>query len=81
MKNLVKLFALALVGITLFSCTTDEYDAALEESVKVTENIHNAQFREGDEAAKDEDTIAVVDTLLNTREVDGDPVIIVVKKD
>ena len=38
MKNLVKLFALALVGITLFSCTTDEYDAALEESVKVTEN-------------------------------------------
>lgn len=81
MKNLVKLFALALVGITFFSCTTDEYDAALEESVKVTENIHNAQFREGDEAAKDEDTIAVVDTLLNTREVDGDPVIIVVKKD
>lgn len=81
MKNLVKLFALALVGITLFSCTTDEYDAALEESVKVTENIHNAQFREGDEAAKDEDTIAVVDTLLNIREVDGDPVVIIIKKD
>lgn len=81
MKNLVKLFALALVGISLFSCTTDEYDAALEESVKVTENIQNAQFREGDEAAKEQDSITVVDTLLTYREVDGDPVIIVVKKD
>lgn len=81
MKNLVKLFALALVGITLFSCTTDEYDAALEESVKVTENIHNAQFREGDEAAKEQDSITVVDALLTTREADGTPIIVVIKKD
>ena len=82
MKNLVKLFALALVGITLFSCTTDEYDAGLEESVKVTENIHNAQFREGDEAAKEQDSITVVDTLSLTREAaDGDPIVIIIKKD
>ena len=79
MKNLVKLFALALVGITLFSCTTDEYDAALEESVKVTENIHNAQFREGDEAVKDEEVVVVSDTLA--READGTPIIVVIRKD
>ena len=71
MKNLVKLFALALVGISFFSCTTDEYDAALEESVKVTENIHNAQFREGD----------VAETQNATTMKDGDPVVIIIKKD
>ncbi|MFN7044550.1 MAG: hypothetical protein ACK4M1_05085 [Flavobacterium sp.] len=58
MKKSVQLFALALVGFTFFSCTTDEYDAALEESVKVTENIQNAQFKEGDVVATD--TLATV---------------------
>ena len=71
MKNSVKLFALALVGITLFSCTTDEYDAALEESVKVTENIQSQQFKEGD----------VTETQNATTMKDGDPVVIIIKKD
>ncbi|WP_333807658.1 hypothetical protein [Flavobacterium sp.] len=48
MKNLLQLFAFVLVSSILFSCTTDEYDAALEESVKVTENIQNIQSKEGD---------------------------------
>lgn len=69
MKKSVQLFALALVGFTFFSCTTDEYDAALEESVKVTENIQNAQFKEGD-----------VDNTQNSTS-DGTPVVVIVKKD
>ena len=79
MKNLIKLFALASVGITLFSCTTDEYDAALEQSAKVTENIQNAQFREGDEEGQEQDSIVVLDTLSINRE-ENQPVI-VIKKD
>lgn len=71
MKNSVKLFALALVGITLFSCTTDEYDTALEESVKITENIQSQQFKEGD----------VTETQNATTMKDGDPVVIIIKKD
>ncbi|MCA1965322.1 MAG: hypothetical protein LDL23_01595 [Flavobacterium sp.] len=71
MKNSVKLFALALVGITLFSCTTDEYDAALEESVKVTENIRNQQSKEGD----------LTETQNATTTEDGTPLVIVIKKD
>lgn len=71
MKNLVKLFALVLVGISLFSCTTDEYDAALEESVKVTENIRNQESKEGD----------LTETQNTTTTEDGDPVVIIVKKD
>lgn len=71
MKNLVKLFALVLVGISLFSCTTDEYDAALEESVKITENIQNQQSKEGD----------VTETNNTTTAEDGDPVVIIIKKD
>lgn len=69
MKKSVQLFALALVAFTFFSCTTDEYDAALEESVKVTENIQNAQFKEGDE-----------ETQNATTAQDGTP-ILVTKKD
>ena len=79
MKKSVKLFAFVLVGITFFSCTTDEYDAALEQSVKVTENIQKAQFREGYEEGKEQDSIVVVDTLSINRE-ETQPVI-VVKKD
>lgn len=71
MKNSVKLFALALVGITFFSCTTDEYDTALEQSVKVTENIQSQQFTEGD----------VAETQNATTMKDGDPVVIIIKKD
>lgn len=70
MKRFVKLFVLAVVGITFFSCTTDEYDAALEESVKVTENIQNTQFREGEEGQTQNATTAE----------DGTP-ILVTKKD
>ncbi len=76
MKNLIKLFALASVGITLFSCTTDEYDATLEQSAKVTENIQNAQFRGGDEEVNEQDPTILADTLLSARE-ETDPVIIV----
>ena len=71
MKNSVKLFALALVGITFFSCTTDEYDAALEESVKVTENIRNQYSKEGD----------VSETQNTTTAEDGTPIVIVIRKD
>ena len=79
MKKSVKLFAFVLVGITFFSCTTDEYDAALEQSVKVTENIQKAQFREGYEEGKEQDSIVVADTLSINRE-ENQPVI-VIKKD
>ena len=79
MKKSVKLFAFVLVGITFFSCTTDEYDAALEQSVKVTENIQKAQFREGYEEGQEQDSIVVVDTLAINRE-ENQPVI-VIKKD
>lgn len=71
MKNSVKLFALALVGITFFSCTTDEYDVALEESVKVTENIRNQYSKEGD----------VTETQNAATTEYGDPVVIIIKKD
>ena len=71
MKKSVKLFAFVLVGITFFSCTTDEYDTALEQSVKVTENIQNQQFKEGD----------VAETQNATTMKDGDPVVIIIKKD
>lgn len=79
MKKSVKLFAFVLTGITFFSCSTDEYDAALEQSVKVTENIQKAQFREGYEEGKEQDSIVVVDTLAINRE-ETQPVI-VIKKD
>ncbi|TXI68353.1 MAG: hypothetical protein E6Q45_05990 [Flavobacterium sp.] len=77
MKNLVKLFALTVVGISLFSCTTDEYDAALEESVKVTENIQNAQFREAEEEVKEQENTSD----MSAKEDDGNPIVIIIKKD
>ncbi|MCW1146981.1 hypothetical protein [Flavobacterium lacisediminis] len=67
MKNSIQLFALALVASTFFSCTTDEYDAALEQSVKVTENIQNAQFKDGD----------VVPTDSLATEADNTPPVII----
>lgn len=73
MKKSVKLFALAFVSLAIFSCTTDEYDAALEESVKVTENIQNAQFRYGD---NEEETEEEKDSIGIQRE-ETDPIIIV----
>lgn len=76
MKNLLKLAVLAFVSLNLFSCTTDDYDAALEESVKVTENIQNAQSREGDE----EDPTDIVTDTLNYNSVEGNP-LVVIKKD
>ncbi len=79
MKKSVKLFAFVLVGITFFSCTTDEYDVALEQSVKVTENIQKAQSRGEYEEGKEQDSIVVVDTLSMSRE-ENQPVV-VIKKD
>lgn len=69
MKKTVKLLALALVSLTIFSCTTDDYDTALEQSVKVTENIKNTQFKEGDE-----------EETQNTTTAEGTP-LVVIKKD
>ena len=69
MKNTVKLFALALVSFTIFSCTTDDYDAALNENVKVTENIQSLLSKEGDEE------------VLNATTDEGTPVVVIVKKD
>ncbi|UGS23733.1 hypothetical protein [Flavobacterium channae] len=85
MKKSVKLFALAFVSLAIFSCTTDEYDAALEESVKVTENIQNAQFKYGDngeETEEDEGGVRTpIDSLnLNLNIVEGTP-LVVIKKD
>lgn len=77
MKNLVKSLVLTVVGVSLFSCTTDEYDAALEQSVKVTENIKNEQFKSGDSVTKDEEA----NSDMLQREDDGNPLIIIVKKD
>lgn len=77
MKKSVQLFALALVGFTFFSCTTDEYDAALEESVKVTENIQNAQFREAEEEVKEQENTSD----MSAKEDDGNPIVIIIKKD
>jgi hypothetical protein len=70
MKKSVQLFALALIGFTFFSCTTDEYDAALEQSVKVTENIQNAQFKDGEE-----------EETQNTATAEENQPVVVIKKD
>lgn len=69
MKKTVKLFGLLMISVVLFSCSTDEQDEDLERAIKLSENIHQMQSREGDENPSD--TIA---------KEDGNP-IIVIKKD
>ena len=70
MKNTFKLFSLVMVSIVLFSCSTDEQDADLERAIKISENMQQLQAREGEETQTD--SIA--------RE-DGNPLVIIVKKD
>ena len=69
MKNTVKLFGLLMVSIVLFSCSTDEQDADLERSIKLSENVQQMQSREGEQTSVD-----------STSREDGTP-ILVSKKD
>ena len=70
MKNTVKLFGLLMVSIVLFSCSTDEQDADLERAIKLSENMQQMQSREGEETKAD-----------STAKEDGNPHIIIIKKD
>lgn len=69
MKNTLKLFGLLMVSIVLFSCSTDEQDADLEKAIKLSENMQQAQSRDGEETQAD-----------STSREDGTP-ILVSKKD
>lgn len=69
MKNTLKLFGLLMVSIVLFSCSTDEQDADLEKAIKLSENMQQAQSRDGEETQAD-----------STSREDGTP-ILVLKKD
>lgn len=75
MKNTIKLFGLVLVSISIFSCTTDEYDAELEKNANIIENTQSELAREGE--GDEENTQTAQTTSTN---VDGTP-IIVLKKD
>lgn len=80
MKNTVKLFGLLMVSIVLFSCSTDEQDADLERAIKLSENIQQMQSREGDESQSDtinEEEIQIDDIAKE----DGNPLVIIIKKD
>ena len=69
MKKSVKLFGLLMISVVLFSCSTDEQDEDLERAIKLSENIHQMQSREGDETKND-----------SIAKEDGTP-ILVTKKD
>ena len=80
MKNSVKLFALLMVSVVLFSCSTDEQDEDLERAIKLSENIQQMQSREGDESQSDtinEEEIQIDDIAKE----DGNPLVIIIKKD
>lgn len=70
MKNTLKLFGLLMVSIVLFSCSTDEQDADLEKAIKLSENMQQAQSRDGEETQAD-----------STSREDGNPLVIIIKKD
>ena len=70
MKNTVKLFGLLMVSIVLFSCSTDEQDADLERAIKLSENVQQMQSREGEQTRLD-----------STSREDGNPLVIIIKKD
>jgi len=70
MKNTVKLFGLLMVSIVLFSCSTDEQDADLERAIKLSENVQQMQSREGEQTSVD-----------STSREDGNPLVIIIKKD
>lgn len=75
MKNTIKLVGLVLVSISIFSCTTDEYDAELEKNANIIENTQSELAREGE--GDEENTQTAQTTSTNA---DGTP-IIVLKKD
>ena len=80
MKNTVKLFGLLMISVVLFSCSTDEQDEDLERAIKLSENIQQMQSREGDESQSDtinEEEIQIDDIAKE----DGNPLVIIVKKD
>lgn len=76
MKNTIKLFGLLLVSISIFSCTTDEYDAELEKNANVIENTQSELAREGEGDAENIQTAQTTST-----NADGTPYVIIVKKD
>lgn len=69
-----------MVSIVLFSCSTDEQDEDLEKAIKLSENIQQMQSREGDESQSDtinEEEIQIDDIAKE----DGNPLVIIIKKD
>ena len=80
MKNTVKLFGLLMVSVVLFSCSTDEQDEDLERAIKLSESMQQTQAREGDESQSDtinEEEIQIDDIAKE----DGNPLVIIIKKD
>lgn len=73
MKNLVKVFSLVCLGSVLFSCSTDEQDTDLERAIEISQNIQQAQMREGDENSNN--------TVTSEMKEDGNPLIILIKRD
>lgn len=59
MKKSVKLFGLLMISVVLFSCSTDEQDEDLERAIKLSENMQQAEAREGD-GTQDEGTPILV---------------------
>lgn len=75
MKNTIKLFGLLLVSISIFSCTTDEYDAELEKNANIIENTQSELAREGE---GDEENTQTAQTTSTTEETQP---VVVVKRD
>ncbi|MFI0426035.1 MAG: hypothetical protein ACH34V_03670 [Flavobacterium sp.] len=75
MKNTIKLFGLVLVSISIFSCTTDEYDAELEKNANIIENTQSELAREGE---GDEENTQTAQTTSTTEETQP---VVVVKRD
>ena len=69
-----------MISVVLFSCSTDEQDEDLERAIKLSENIQQMQSREGDESQSDtinEEEIQIDDIAKE----DGNPLVIIIKKD
>ncbi len=75
MKNTIRLFGLVLVSISIFSCTTDEYDAELEKNANIIENTQSELAREGE---GDEENTQTAQTTSTTEETQP---VVVVKRD
>jgi len=70
MKNTLKLFGLLMVSIVVFSCSTDDHDTELEQAIKLSESINQTHARAAGETQSDSIT-----------KEDGNPLIIIIKKD